>query len=475
MKLSWKLFFTTMLISAVCIVVSGYSIIHANLRSQLDREVKVSQDYAEVVYYALSSEIYNVQRLSSSDITHSKIADTLSQVAYSVSVDMMSQKVLFGVLDESGKELFTSLPASLDKSMLNSLRADTAGWTIKQNGASYYLQTLRPALYEDTLFYIEILRDVSQIYQNQETQYETLIVMLVGMIFVVGILTFLITKKLLRQVMELTTITKAIADGNLNKRAIPKGQDEIALLADNFNRMADHLEGKIEELKAEAERKELFVGAFSHELKTPLTSIIGFADLLRRKELDSKQRHICAEYIFTEGKRLETLSMRLLDLIVLQKHTLLKTTVDISLVFGEVLAVVKPQLLASHISLQYQIEPALLSMEAELMKTVFLNLLDNARKAITDQGQILILGRKKSRGYVLCIRDSGRGMNPEDLTKITEAFYMTDISRSRSQGGAGLGLAICDEILKLHGFTLSFKSQLGIGTTAILTMKEDCL
>ena len=105
------------------------------------------------------------------------------------------------------------------------------------------------------------------------------------------------------------------------------------------------------------------------------------------------------------------------------------------------------------------------------MHTVFLNLLDNARKASPPDGVVTLTGRCLGEDYVVTIRDQGQGMDPSELQKIRRPFYRIDPSRSRAQGGAGLGLAICDEILKLHGFSLTFESTPGCGTTAMVSMK----
>lgn len=143
----------------------------------------------------------------------------------------------------------------LDKPIISSLSDTKEGWVLKETDNKIYVQTIRPALFCDYIFYIETIRGVTHIFNTQREQYE------------------------------------------------------ITLLSPNFNYMAESLEEKMYELEEEAERKELFVGAFSHELKTPLTSIIGYSDLLRCKEMNAEQRNICAQYIFTEGKRQEMLSM----------------------------------------------------------------------------------------------------------------------------------------------------------------------
>ena len=106
------------------------------------------------------------------------------------------------------------------------------------------------------------------------------------------------------------------------------------------------------------------------------------------------------------------------------------------------------------------------------MKTVCLNLLDNARKAVSENGKIYLKGNRLEKGYQFIIKDNGCGMAAEELNKIKEAFYMVDKSRSRSAGGAGLGLALCDQIIKIHQGTIDFESTLGKGTTVTVVIRS---
>ncbi len=471
MKLFWKLFFATMLISSVCTAAGGCCIININFHSQRKREIKTARDYNEVVCHALLSELDHVQMSASSD-TMQKTADrTVLQIVHSTNISVMNQNIPFSVINEKQEVLFSSLLVPSDKEWLSSLSAEKAGWQICEINGHLYIQVIRPILYSGSVFYIETLRDISSVYQNREMQYRILLAVMAVMVLIAGCLTFLTVRLLLRQVAHLTGTTKAIAAGDLRRRAIPRGQDEIALLAENFNRMADSLEGKMHELENEAEQKERFVGAFSHELKTPLTSIIGYSDLLRRRDMNAEQRHICAEYIFSEGKHLEKLSMRLLDLIVLQNSTLDKKSTSVRGLISNVISMMKPQLSASQTTVVCHVEDANIPMEAELMQTVFSNLLDNATKAMDSGGTIEITGVGQAETYTLTIRDSGKGMKKEELDKIMQAFYMVDKSRSRKQGGAGLGLTISGEILKLHGFDLFFDSEVNKGTTVTVVLR----
>ena len=98
-----------------------------------------------------------------------------------------------------------------------------------------------------------------------------------------------------------------------------RSRDELGALAEDFNRMADALELKIQELAAAAQRQKDFTASFAHELKTPLTSVIGYADTLRSRELPRLQQLEAVNYIFSEGKRLEAMSFSLLDLFALER------------------------------------------------------------------------------------------------------------------------------------------------------------
>lgn len=112
-------------------------------------------------------------------------------------------------------------------------------------------------------------------------------------------------------------------------------------------------------------------------------------------------------------------------------------------------------------------------MEPDLMESVLLNLLDNARKAVGPGGHILLEGSAVPEGYCIRVSDDGHGISPEDLGRITEPFYMVDKSRARAQGGAGLGLTVCQRIVALHGGTLEFESEPGRGTRVSVLVRGE--
>ena len=231
------------------------------------------------------------------------------------------------------------------------------------------------------------------------------------------------------------------------------------------------LERNIANLEDVASRREEFIGSFAHELKTPLTAIIGYADMLRSKELPPKKQFTAAGYIFSEGKRLEALSLKLMDIIVAGKQELEMKSFDAGYFIRSVATVTMPSLTPMNITLDMRWEPGVIVVEPDLFKTMLINLVDNARKASRQGSVIELFGKLEDGGYAIYVRDHGRGMPQEELSRITEPFYMIDKSRSRAQNGAGLGLALCQRIAELHGTTLQYESELNKGTTVRVLLK----
>lgn len=216
------------------------------------------------------------------------------------------------------------------------------------------------------------------------------------------------------------------------------------------------------------------MGSFAHELKTPMTSIIGYADLLRSQSLEGQEAQEAANYIFSEGKRLEALSLKLLDLLLIRHQDPTLGEADPAPLLERLTAHLQPVYREQGIILQARCETGLCRLEPDLFSSVLTNLLDNARKALDRGGNIFVLGRQTQAGYQIQVLDNGRGMPEEAIRHLTEAFYRVDKSRSRAQGGAGLGLTLCSRILEFHGGTISFASRQGVGTcvTVLLPRAE---
>lgn len=248
--------------------------------------------------------------------------------------------------------------------------------------------------------------------------------------------------------------------GAESRREARKRDRELAELMD-----------KVDGLEGQAERREEFIASFAHELKTPLTAIIGYADMLRSMNLPPKQQFTAAGYIFSEGKRLESLSLKLLDLIVAGKYEVALRRTEAFFFLREVAAVALPSIKEDGLELNIFGDRGEVLLEPDLFKTLLINLVDNARKASRRGKKIDLSVKRQPGGMVFCVRDYGYGIPAEELDKITEAFYMVDKSRSRSQNGAGIGLALCQRIAEIHETVLAYESEPGKGTVVRVFIK----
>ena len=217
--------------------------------------------------------------------------------------------------------------------------------------------------------------------------------------------------------------------------------DEIHELADSFNRMADAIGRTVEELEDAKHRQEEFTASFVHELKTPLTSIIGYADMLRSRELSQDMRFKAASYIFSEGKRLEKLSLSLMSLLVAGHSAADGGPVAMGELCQSAARAAQPAMEKAGLTLTVRGEAGEIPGEAALLQTLLMNLLDNARKASSPGGEVLLEGAPTENGYRLAVTDHGRGIPASELDRITEPFYMVDKSpvpgRGRRRAGPG--------------------------------------
>lgn len=319
--------------------------------------------------------------------------------------------------------------------------------------------------------------DVTDIYalRNSQTRFvrnvSTISAALISLVLLITTIT------LLRPLSRLNTYTKAIAGGNYKIRIRKKGSQEFRELAENMNIMADSIQKNAARLEKVAEDRQIFIANLAHEMKTPLTSILGFADLLRiKKTVSDRERAEYAGTIVEETKRLRSLSGKLMELISIGGTQAEKKPVSLPEMIRETEAALSPILIKNSVSLSCMSEDIIISADEELFKSLLYNIIENAVKASAKGQQIELTAAMYGGNAVIAVRDHGIGMSEADAEKVFEPFYMVDKSRSRKAGGAGLGLALCVRIAELHNAKLSLASTLGEGTTVYITISgEECL
>ena len=226
----------------------------------------------------------------------------------------------------------------------------------------------------------------------------------------------------------------------------------------NFNAM--------EELQETSRKQELLLGALAHEMKTPLTSIIGYSDSLLHVKLPEEKQKRSLEHINREGHRMEALTGKIMQLVGLYQNDAIQLQNHSVRELTERVYNLEVKNLSDHgIKMTLQVEEYSMKMDMELMVSLLVNLIDNAIRASEGGSQINLQTRILQGKKTIIVQDHGLGIPEEELSKVTGAFYMVDKSRSRKAGGAGLGLALCQKIVELHHGELRIESTLGEGTT----------
>ena len=328
-------------------------------------------------------------------------------------------------------------------------------------------------------FTLFTIHDVSSIYASYTSVLRFIRAMSAVFAVASAVILFAIVHRLLRPLDRINASIASIADGSYDTRVEPSGGVEFAALARNVNVMAEAIEDNVADLTNIAERRKNFVDNFAHEMKTPLTSIICLADVMRiKKDLSEEERIEYADIIAEEAKRLKNLSGKLLELTVAGHAELELEEVVLARFLDDAEAALTPvaaqrgQHLRVHVPDAIRREQASIRADRELLSSLLFNLTDNAFKAGSEGGLVEIACRRKEERLLLIVEDHGVGMEKEELRKITEPFYMVDKSRSRKAGGAGLGLALCLEICRQHGARLRIASAPGKGTRVTVAFPE---
>jgi len=458
--------FTVML--ALAFGVGGSVLISTSTGNLLDQAQNSAASSHRMILYTLSAVSGAAQGGRHSEEIDA-LVDALTRLDAQGGRDWLSLR-----LSDGGDVLYVSREPGI---FIDNLTSHTNGnrfamQTFRSANGAYYLQIAGQFQFGSGTMYLESIYDLSSVFtgrQYQQVIYRRLFAVVVAFGAALSwLLAFWMTSPLRR----LSRVTRTIASGDLSCRSSLSGRDEIGVLAADFNNMADRLESNINEMKDTMRRQEEFMGGLAHELKTPMTSIIGYADLLRGHTLTESDRRDAANYIFMEGRRLEVLSLKLLDLIVLKKRDFTFLPISMANIIEDTAQLLRPVLEKRDVRLTYDCDAGACMIEPDLFMSLLLNLVDNARKALDGGGQISIKSRTSGGVCEINVTDNGRGMPEDELYKIKDAFYRVDKSRSRTQGGVGLGLRLCDEIAALHGGEISFESELGKGTTVTVRLME---
>lgn len=270
-------------------------------------------------------------------------------------------------------------------------------------------------------------------------------------------------RSILTPVRQISVTAQKISDGNFDVRIEKFKDDEIGQLIDTINIMAEEL-GNSERMKND------FISSVSHELRTPLTAIKGWAETLEVTEQDEKTRKQGMNIIIKESQRLTGIVEELLDFSRIQNGrmnlNLVKT--DVLAELDEVVFLFTERAKSEDKKMIYDDVAILSPIMADMnrLKQVFVNIIDNAIKYTEAGGQIKIVSYEEKEQIFIVVEDTGCGIASEHIPHIKKKFYKAN----QVVRGSGIGLAVADEIVALHGGELEVQSTLGKGTKVTISL-----
>lgn len=454
MKLSFKIFCISYIIVLLSSGIGGIVLIEYITNILWDTQVErvnASVNYAVESILSLTETTYG-------EITEDNKNNIIDQIK--------------GILDSSVKSINIYDASNMEdeyKDLDN--YQNRMSYTVKDN--SIIMNSLAKIKTANREYLVELKSDFSGIQKQNNIIWNVYTVVILTISVVSGIILFIISTKIAKPINYLSKVADDIALGNYGKTVDIIGNDyEIINLTNSFNSMSKIIEQKIKDVEEEVNKRDLFVADFTHELKTPMTAIIGYSQMLNSYDLEFEERKEASKAIYNEAKRLEKLSLQLLDLYIYKNDNI--NFEDINLL--DIQNNLKGTLifLAKKYNIEYNINFSneIIRGNRELLISLMYNLIDNAFKASVNNTEVKVYCKTDSNSVEIFVEDSGIGINNENIRLITEPFYREDKARSRKLGGAGLGLSLCNEIAKLHNTKLIFKSEKGKGTTVSFKLKK---
>jgi len=281
---------------------------------------------------------------------------------------------------------------------------------------------------------------------------------------VLSVILILMLLGLTRPISILNKAAGEIAKGNYQKRVTIKSRDEFGEFSRIFDNMADNIETHIEKLSHITEEKQRFIDNLSHEMRTPVAAVLGYGELLKNADIGQEERLMAIDYIINQSLRLQNLSAKLLQLSSMKEDVIKMEAVYIGSIIERAQNTLYRLIKEKNIVFEINLKAEMVIGDIDLLESLFQNFFENAIRALSQNGKIKICSEYAGDDIIVTIEDNGPGMPQSELQKIFEPFYRIDKARTRTHGGAGLGLSICRQICDIHNAELVITSEPEKGT-----------
>ena len=434
--------------STVLLLHSQNSILELTYSHARDKQRSLASSFSEMAGYYLADSDSRTVEISLANYCFSRFADASS-------VLMCGEEILCSGVSIDPHVL---LPLSESEYGTQLTEREVEGRNVLIVGSLVMVKNTSYAVY--------VVEDISTTYNSIATMAWTFaIVSIAGILVGAGCIALLMHRST-RPLTALAKTAQQIAGGDYSMRADVHAADDIGALAGDFNLMAEAVETHIAELTETAERQRLFIGGVTHEFKTPLTALLLHARMLRRANMTETEKDDSLAHIESQCEWLERLVQTLLRIITLDCE-IEKKPCAVDALFDRAWRNLQKNLADRDVTLITHSGGGTLNCNADLIQSLLINLVDNAAKAYdmdNPDKRVLLTFFDNT----IEVRDFGRGIPEQAIGRIFESFYMVDKSRSKKNGGSGLGLALVKKIADAHGAELTVDSSVRKGTTVSL-------
>ncbi len=460
MKLRLKTYLLTLSLFIFCIVSSFVLMIEISESSTYRSETEKRLTQQHTIAQAFSTDAANVVARKPS---------ALQTLAESYIVNYMREGILISI--KNGDDVIASSLPMKEYSVPSAPEVGERLHTIvAENSINYLVVTARlPS--PDTIV-ITCAFDMSDFYTNGATLVRISIIIGIIAVILLAIVLYFILRQISRPIEKLAIAAKEIESGNYDTVSDIKSKDEVGQLAAAFNQMAKSVHENIQNLEVTAKEKQVLFDTLAHEIRTPLTAVAGYAQYLQHANVSKEDEYESLQYIIDESNRLSAMCSRILQMAALRGEKARIEDVNMREVFKATQKTMRPKALLNKVELKFYCEGnCVLQGEKVLIESLVLNLVTNAINACKNGDKTYVSAVGHGDKVCLSVKDTGCGMSEEVIARVGEYFYRPDKARSRTQGGAGLGVPLCYQIAQSHGTHIIYKSKENEGTLVSIDFK----
>jgi len=468
-----KIFLMSYLLITIVTLVLSYHVISLSGENNIKREITNSLDKHNVISNALIMYAGSISEQFENDTNLAY--EVLSTAVRNYGRYYTENNSFLAVTSKNGEKLYSSINEEDEKAMKLSPSEDgRRSHVIRSIGERTVLFVSGWININESLYRLDYEHDITDLIRSQKSLALEVSLWLLCSNVILGFGLFLITKYSLNPVRELSLQARAITKGMYEQRIKVRSSDEIGQLAEDFNQMADAVQEKVRLLKQEAKDRETFIASLAHELKTPLTSIMGYSSLIQNCSLDEDYVKQAISFIYKESKRLDNISEKLLELFRLSnEHAINKKKVYVAAMLEQLVHATTHTLSEKNQSLEIESSVEYSFIDQDLFIALLSNLVENASKASKKGDIIKLKVYSCDSSVIFSVEDHGSGIPEEHIDDIFKPFFMLDSSRDKRQKNNGLGLSLCKAITEAHNGHIEIKSKVGKGTSVIVSIPDE--